>query len=83
MLSAARLNKSGAASVSKTKLQLNGVLNAGSNSMINIDGTLVRLHEEYAGYRLIAVLERAAVLEKDGEQLLLQMDREQSEESAL
>ena len=81
MLTASRLNKSAAASVSKPTLQLNGVLNAGRNSMVNIDGTIVRLHEEYSGYTLTAVLERSAVLEKNGQQVILQMDRDQLQES--
>ena len=68
-LADARRKKSTAPSLAPIDLQLHGVLNAGSNSMINIDGSI-------AGYRLIAVLERAAMLEKNGERLLLQMDRE-------
>ncbi|WP_419635125.1 hypothetical protein, partial [Thiolapillus sp.] len=50
-LADARRKKSTAPSLAPIDLQLHGVLNAGSNSMINIDGSIVRLQEEYAGYR--------------------------------
>jgi hypothetical protein len=49
----------------RPRFQLNAVLAAGSNSIANVDGVMVRVGESVQGYRLVAVQDRSAVFEKN------------------
>jgi len=60
-----------AASQARPRLQLNAVLVAGSDSIANVDGVMVRVGESVQGYRLVAVSDRSAVLEKNNAKLTL------------
>ncbi len=53
--------------------RLKAVMVAGSASLANIDGTLVKIGEELDGYRLVHVAEGEAVLYRNGQRYLLTM----------
>ena len=54
--------------------QLSSTLRAGKNSMIIVDGRVIRLGEKFNGYKLIAVHERAAIFLKNQKQSRLTLD---------
>jgi hypothetical protein len=53
------------------RLKLNAVLAAGSDSIANVDGVMVRIGESVQGYRLVAVSDRSAVFEKNNAKVTL------------
>jgi hypothetical protein len=52
----------------KRTLNRQAVMVAGSASMANVDGVMVRVGDQVQGYRLVAVHDRGAVFEKDNKQ---------------
>lgn len=50
------------------------ILRAGRNSMVNVDGQIVKLGERIRGYTLIKVHERSAIFSKQGQTVLLNLD---------
>ena len=60
-----------AGSQARPRLQLNAVLVAGSESIANVDGVMVRVGDSVQGYRLVAVSDRSAVLEKNNARVTL------------
>jgi hypothetical protein len=60
-----------AAPEGKPKLNLQAVLVAGSQSIANVDGVMVRVGESINGYRLLEVQHRSAVFEKNGAKFTL------------
>jgi hypothetical protein len=64
--SAATAGRVKAAPEGKPKLNLQAVLVAGSHSIANVDGVMVRVGETINGYRLLEVEHRSAVFEKNG-----------------
>lgn len=61
----------GANAQPRARLQLNAVLVAGSESIANVDGVMVRIGDSVQGYRLVAVSDRSAVLEKNNAKVTL------------
>ena len=55
--------------------ELRAILLAGSKSMVNLGGTMVRIGEAIDGYRLLRVSQRQAVFSKDGTNIALSLDR--------
>ena len=55
------------------KLKLHAVLVAGSNSIANVDGVMIRVGDSVQGYRLVAVEDRSAVFEKNNTRFTLQI----------
>ena len=53
---------------------LAATLVAGSESMVNLGGSILRLGEEAHGYRLVEVGHWEAVFEKGGERVTLSID---------
>lgn len=49
------------------------VVVAGSDSLVNIDGAVVRMNEEIDGYRLVAVREQEAVFQQGRKRIVLKM----------
>jgi hypothetical protein len=58
--------------------KLRATMTAGDRSLVNVDGEIVRLGEEIAGYRLVAVGEGTAVFARDGRRFPLTMNPEAS-----
>ncbi len=56
-------------------LELKAVLVAGSGSQANINGLVMGLNEEVDGYRLTSVSLDGVELRRDGETLVLRLDR--------
>ena len=69
--SAASAGRVKAAPEGKPKLNLQAVLVAGSHSIANVDGVMVRVGESINGYRLLQVEHRSAVFEKNGAKFTL------------
>jgi hypothetical protein len=69
--SAASLGRVKAAPEGKPRLNLQAVLVAGSQSIANVDGVMVRVGESINGYRLLEVQHRSAVFEKNGAKFTL------------
>ena len=61
-------------SLFKTKLQLFATLRAGKNSMVNVQGRIVRLGEEIEGYKLLEVNDHSAVFAKSEHRVHLSLD---------
>ena len=59
-----------------SQFELRAILDAGRESMANVDGVIVQIGEEINGYRLIEVRDKVAVFEKDGARMVLTMERE-------
>ena len=55
--------------------RLSSVVNAGKNSMVVLNGTVLRLNDSMDGYRLVQIGQREAVFSKDGEQIVVGMTR--------
>ncbi len=53
--------------------QLRAVMAAGPDSMVNVDGAMVRIGEEIRGYRLVEVRDGEAVFAKGGKRLAVAM----------
>jgi hypothetical protein len=69
--SAAALGRVKAAPEGKPRLNLQAVLVAGSHSIANVDGVMLRVGESIDGYRLLEVQHRSAVFEKNGAKFTL------------
>ena len=54
--------------------KLTMTLRAGKNSMVNVQGRVIRLGEEIEGFKLVKVLERSAIFEKDKQRIILKID---------
>ncbi len=52
---------------------LRAVMVAGPDSMVNVDGSMVRIGEEIRGYRLVEVRDGEAVFVKGGKRLTVDM----------
>jgi hypothetical protein len=63
----------GANAQPRPQLQLNAVLVAGSDSIANVDGVMVRIGQSVQGYRLVAVGDRSAVFEKNNAKVTLSL----------
>lgn len=59
------------------KPDLRAVVYDGKKSLVNIGGHILGLGESIAGFRVVTVEERSAVLVKDGVRLKLMLDKEQ------
>ncbi len=59
--------------------RLRGVLLAGPDSLVNIDGEVLALGEEIRGYRLVEVGERSAVLAREGVRVVIRFPDEGDE----
>ena len=59
-----------------TSLELRGTMMAGSDSLANIGGLILGIGQEVEGYRIVSIHERWVVIEKNGEQRTLSVDRE-------
>lgn len=68
----------GATAASEWKPQLRAVMVAGSSSMVNVDGTIVRVGGQIDGFRLTRVAEHKAVFVKNGVRVELTTDGERS-----
>ncbi len=66
------------AAASADVLELRGTLSAGSGSLANINGVILQVGEEWGGYRLVAVGDRIATLERDGLQQTLSIAEQDS-----
>lgn len=53
--------------------QLRAVMVAGPDSMVNVDGAMVRIGEELRGYRLVEVRDGEAVFAKGGKRFTVAM----------
>ena len=58
------------------KLELRAVVFDGQKSLINVGGRILGMGETIAGYTVVKVEERGAVLAKDGARLKLMLDKE-------
>ena len=58
------------------QLTLRAVVSDGQKSLINVGGRILGLGEAIAGYTVVEVQERSAVLTKDGARLKLMLDKE-------
>ena len=55
-------------------MRLRGTMLAGSNSVANIDGTIIGIGQQLNGYTLVSVQQRHAVLDRNGTQMKLSID---------
>lgn len=69
-------SESEAATKPEWKPELRAVMYDQGRSLVNIGGKIFAVGESMAGYRLIKVEERSAVLLKDGVQIKLMLDKE-------
>lgn len=71
-----------AVAVSDPGAQWNPLLTAvmldGNNSLVSLDGEIIRMGDKKDGYRLIQVREHEAVFKKDGKRIVLKMDTSSS-----
>jgi hypothetical protein len=61
--------------------ELRAVMLAGPNSMVNVDGAIVRIGDEMRGHRLVEVHDGMAVFTKSGKRRTVVMRGGQAEES--
>lgn len=54
--------------------QLIAVMVAGSNSLVNLDGIILKIGEEQDGYRLIQVRDQEATFKKGNKRIVLNME---------
>ena len=54
--------------------QLTAVMAAGKNSLVNLDGVILKIGEEQDGYRLVEVRDREAVFRKGNKRIVLNME---------
>jgi len=57
-------------------MQLRGTMLAGSNSLANIDGSIIGIGQQVYGYTLISVQQRHVMLDRNGTQMMLSIDSE-------
>ena len=62
--------------------QLRGVIVAGSQSIANLNGTLLAIGEETSGYRLDSVTEEGATFVHDGEPVTLYLEDPATEDQS-
>ena len=55
--------------------RLTATLRAGKNSMVIVDGKTIKLGETVDGFHLIDVKEHSAVFSKNGQPLILELDK--------
>lgn len=60
--------------------QIRGIVYGGRNSVVNVDGQMVTINDEYDGYTLKHVEERRAVFVKNGNEFVLSLDELEGEE---
>ena len=53
----------------KPKLQLRSILQAGDESMVNLNGEILMIGDTYQGYKLVEVGKQSAVFIKDGNKI--------------
>jgi len=54
---------------------LRGTMRSPRGSMANIDGEIIRIGEDFQGFRLLRVTDRSAVFEKFGKEYAVTMER--------
>lgn len=54
--------------------QLIAVMVAGNNSLVNLDGIILKIGEEQDGYRLVQVRDHEAVFKKGNKRIVLNME---------
>ncbi len=54
--------------------KLNMTLRAGKNSMVNVQGRVIKIDENIDGFKLVKVLERSAIFKNDEQQIILKID---------
>mgnify|MGYP001557425081 FL=1 len=57
-------------------MRLRGTMLAGSNSVANIDGTIIGIGQQVNGYTLVSVEQRHVLLYRNGTQMILSIDSE-------
>jgi hypothetical protein len=60
-------------------MNLRSAVQAGKNSLVNVDGKIIAMGEKLEGYKLVRVGNGEAVFEKNGNQQTLTMEREQKQ----
>lgn len=55
--------------VVKPRLELRSILQAGDESMVNLNGEILTIGDTYRGYKLVEVNKQSAVLEKNGRKI--------------
>ena len=55
--------------VTKPRLELRSILQAGDESMVNLNGQILTIGDTYRGYKLVEVNKQSAVLEKNGSKI--------------
>jgi hypothetical protein len=68
-----------AAEILFSSMTLRAAVNAGRNSLVNVDGKIIALGEKLEGYKLIKVGNGDAVFENGGRRQTLRMEREQKQ----
>jgi hypothetical protein len=63
--------------VTLTGMNLRSAVQAGKNSLVNVDGKIIAMGEKLEGYKLVRVGNGEAVFEKNGNRQTLTMEREQ------
>ena len=53
----------------KPKLQLRSILQAGDESMVNLNGEILTIGDIYQGYKLVEVGKQSAIFIKDGNKI--------------
>ena len=53
----------------KPKLQLRSILQAGNESMVNLNGEILMIGDSYQGYQLVEVNKQSALFIKNGEKI--------------
>jgi hypothetical protein len=66
-----------AAVVQPLALDLRATLVAGDTALVNINGRILSIGEEYEGYRVLSIGEGRAVLSNSGERLVLDVYEKQ------
>jgi hypothetical protein len=58
------------------KPDLRATMRSSSGAMANIDGKIIKVGEEVAGFLLVDVSERSAIFEKYGKRIVISMDED-------
>jgi len=58
-----------ASAVAKPNLQLRSTLQAGNESMVNLNGQILMIGDSYQGYQLVEVNKQSAIFIKNGEKI--------------
>jgi len=54
--------------------KVNSIIQAGKNSMANIDGNIISLNEQYKGYTLIKIEKQSVIFQKGSHRITLGLD---------